>query len=52
MELIGIRTLEKGEAMEQNCAVWITVVFLVVVMGLGFLFSTGKGDKRRSKDSS
>jgi hypothetical protein len=36
--------------MEQNCAVWITVVFLFVVMGLGFLFSAGKGDTRRSKD--
>ena len=51
MELIGIETREKGEVMEQNCAVWITVVFLVVVMGLGFLFSAGKKDTRRSKET-
>jgi len=35
--------------MEQNCAVWITVVFVVVVMGLGFIFSAG-GNTRKSKE--
>ena len=37
--------------MEQNCAVWITVVFLFIVMGLGFLFPAGGGGKRGSKQT-
>ncbi len=32
--------------MEQNCAAWISAVFVVVVMALGFLLSPGKSDKK------
>jgi len=35
--------------MEQNCAVWITAVFVVVVMVLGFLLSVG-GSNKKSKE--
>ena len=37
--------------MEQNCAVWITVVLLFIVIGLGFIFPAGGGDKRSSKET-
>lgn len=35
--------------MEQNCAAWITAVFVVVVMALGFLLSVG-GSNKKSKE--
>jgi len=38
---------ERGETMEQNFAVCITVVFLFVVMGLGFLFPAGGRGKKK-----
>jgi hypothetical protein len=41
----------KGKAMEQNCAVAITVVFIFVVMGLAFLLPSGWGGRKRSKES-
>jgi len=39
---------ERGEEMEQNCAVWITVVFVFTVMGLAFLFPAKGKDASRS----
>jgi len=41
---------ERGEEMEQNWAVLMTVVFVFTVMGLAFLFPTGWGDNKRSKE--
>jgi hypothetical protein len=32
--------------MEQQCAAWISAVFVIIVIALGFFLSPGKGNKR------